>query len=316
LEKGMVTRKNSNKQHSLILAFDFGGTKLAAAIVDLKKGEINSYKRIRISADTTGPECLDQMLQMGKTILNESSYGLIDGIGVSFGGPVSPDGKSVLKSQHIIGWEKFPLVSSIEQEFKLPAVMENDANAAAIGEWFFGAGKKATPFVYVQLSTGIGSGIIIDGNIIKGQGLAGEIGHLTIEKNGPKCKCGNRGCLESFAAGWALDEEAQRLLGESASSKDLFTAYRLMNPDAQQIILDAMSSLALVVNNIICILDPSVIVFGGGMSKSNDVIRDILFPMVDAVAPPFLKNRTQLAFSDLDGKETLFGAALIADRVF
>jgi glucokinase len=316
LEKGMVTRKNSNKQHSLILAFDFGGTKLAAAIVDLKKGEINSYKRIRISADTTGPECLDQMLQMGKTILNESSYGLIDGIGVSFGGPVSPDGKSVLKSQHIIGWEKFPLVSSIEQEFKLPAVMENDANAAAIGEWFFGAGKKASPFVYVQLSTGIGSGIIIDGNIIKGQGLAGEIGHLTIEKNGPKCKCGNRGCLESFAAGWALDEEAQRLLGESASSKDLFTAYRLMNPDAQQIILDAMSSLALVVNNIICILDPSVIVFGGGMSKSNDVIRDILFPMVDAVAPPFLKNRTQLAFSDLDGKETLFGAALIADRVF
>jgi glucokinase len=316
LEKGMVTRKNSNKQHSLILAFDFGGTKLAAAIVDLKKGEINSYKRIRISADTTGPECLDQMLQMGKTILNESSYGLIDGIGVSFGGPVSPDGKSVLKSQHIIGWEKFPLVSSIEQEFKLPAVMENDANAAAIGEWFFGAGKKASPFVYVKLSTGIGSGIIIDGNIIKGQGLAGEIGHLTIEKNGPKCKCGNRGCLESFAAGWALDEEAQRLLGESASSKDLFTAYRLMNPDAQQIILDAMSSLALVVNNIICILDPSVIVFGGGMSKSNDVIRDILFPMVDAVAPPFLKNRTQLAFSDLDGKETLFGAALIADRVF
>lgn len=299
----------------MILTFDIGGTKLASAVVDARRGKIAAYKKHQFVAGETAPEYLAYMVAIGKTLLKKHRKKNFEGIGISFGGPLSMDGKTVLKSQHVHGWEGVPLASIIEQELNLPTVLENDANAAALGEWRYGAGKGLDTCIYVQLSTGIGLGIILEGNLYKGKGLAGELGHLTVKNNGLLCACGKKGCLESYAAGWALKKFASKILDKSASAENLFDAYRQNNSHAQRIIGRAMSALALALNNAICLLDPEIIVLGGGITKSRDVIRAELFPALLTNAPPFLKDRWNLAFASLAGKETLLGAALLASRL-
>lgn len=300
----------------MILSFDFGGSKIAAALVDGGTGKIAGIKKLQISLSISGNECLDQIIDIGNNIIGQYPSDLIDAIGISFGGPVSTDGRTVIKSQHIKGWDNYPLADVIEEKFSIPVIVENDANAAAIGEWCYGAGKKNSPFVYLQMSTGIGSGIIFEGKIYNGQGLAGEIGHISLDRNGPLCKCGNQGCLESYSAGWALDSKAQKLLDESKGAKDLFGEYRKGNADAREIIRNSFWPLAHVLNSMICLLDPAIITLGGGITKARDVISEVLFPMVEQLSPLFLKNRTKIAFSHLEGYETLIGAAVLAKRIF
>ena len=299
----------------MILAFDIGGTKLASAVVDTRSGKITTYKKIPFVADLTAPEYMVHMVSIGKTLIEKHGKNTIEGIGISFGGPLSPDGKTILKSQHVHGWEGIPLAAIMEQKFNLPTVLENDANAAALGEWRYGAGRGMGNCVYAQLSTGIGSGIILDGKLFKGKGLAGELGHLTVKNNGLRCACGNQGCLESYAAGWAFEKFATKILKKPSSAEDLFNAYRQKNSDAQSIIIRAMTVLAMALSHMICLFDPEIIVLGGGISHSQDVIRAELFPALETNIPPFLKGRCRLAFALLDGKETLLGAALLASAL-
>jgi len=298
----------------VILSFDFGGTKIAAALIDISQGRIIDSLKAKPSATNTDNEILLQMIDSGKMLLSQNPNLKVDSIGISFGGPINKDGRTIMKSQHVAGWDNFPLAEMIEEEFNLPVVVENDANTAALGEWCFGAGNKSSPFFYLQMSTGIGSGIIIEGEIYHGHGLAGEVGHISFDQNGPLCKCENKGCLESYSAGWSLDKKAQQQLGAKASAKDLFKETIKENKAAIEIVQRAMLPLAYVINAIICLLDPEVICMGGGVTGSRVVITKYLFPMIEQITPPFMRKRTQIKFSELNGLETLLGAAVLAER--
>jgi glucokinase len=297
----------------VILSFDFGGTKIAAALIDISQGIIIDSIKTKPSVTNTDNEILSQMIDCGKKLLYQNPNLNVDSIGISFGGPINKDGRTVMKSQHISGWDNYPLAEIVEREFNLPVIVENDANAAALGEWRFGVGNLSSPFFYMQISTGIGSGIIVEGKIFHGRGLAGEVGHISFDKNGPLCKCGNKGCLESFSAGWALDQKAQQLLGVKASAKDLFNETLKENKDAIEIVQSALLPLVYAINSIQCLLDPEMICMGGGVTGSRLVISKYLFPMIELITPPFLKKRTQIKFSELNGLETLLGAAVLAD---
>jgi glucokinase len=298
----------------VILSFDFGGTKIVAALIDISQGTILDSIKTKPPATNTDNEILFQMIDCGNVLLSQNPKLKVDSIGISFGGLVNKDGRTVMKSQHISGWDNYPLAEIVEREFNLPVIVENDANAAALGEWSFGVGKGISPFFYMQISTGIGSGIIIEGEIFHGHGLAGEVGHISIDKNGPLCKCGNKGCLESFSAGWALDQKAQQLLGTKAGAKELFDETLKENKDAIEIVQSALLPLAYVINAIQCLLDPEVICMGGGVTRSRLVISKYLFPMIEQITPPFMEKRTQIKFSELNGSETLLGAAVLAER--
>jgi glucokinase len=247
-------------------------------------------------------------------------------IGVSFGGPVGRDRRHVLRSMHVQAWESMNLPEMLGQRFGLPVYMDNDANAAALGEWKFGAGQDSENLLYVQISTGIGAGLILNGQVYRGAGLAGEFGHITILTDGPLCSCGKRGCLESLTSGWALGRDARRLIeaGDSpqlaeltgddptqASAEMLLRAAEQGDMAAKDTTREAFTYLARGLAQAICLLDPEMVILGGGVTRARAVLEGVLAEELDAYLPALLRHRVQIKFACLQGMETLLGAGLL-----
>jgi glucokinase len=175
-----------------ILSLDFGGSKLAAGLVELEASPEHSPGHGKVLARHNLPTpqhrqaSLEAMLHMGDSLLEELP-GAISGVGASFGGLVALDGRTVKRSHHVPGWEGFPLATALEEKFGAPAWVLNDADAAALGEYHFGAGQGASSLLYLTVSTGIGGGLVLDGQLFRGaHALAGEIGHMVLLPEGPR----------------------------------------------------------------------------------------------------------------------------------
>lgn len=314
-----------------VLAFDFGGTKLAAAVVDIVRGKI----LLRVHRETPAREgakaSLDVICRAGEEVIEQLGLesSAIQSIGISFGGPISPDRRLVLRSMHVKAWDMLPLPQILADHFGKPAYMDNDANAAALGEWVFGAGKGTENFLYVQISTGVGSGLILERRVYRGAGLAGEFGHFTVLPKGPRCTCGKRGCIESLASGWAIAREGVKewkrgratRLGELAgnnprriTAKLVFQAALEGDEICLEIIRRALHYLSMGVANAICLIDPEVIAIGGGMTRNNFPLLAEMEPQIENFLPPMLRNRTRLALAMNQGDETLIGAALLTQE--
>lgn len=319
-------------QPTYSLAFDFGGTKLAAALVDVSNGTFSNLIRLPAPADKGADACLQVMVDAGKTILKSSEIprNSIRGIGISFGGIVSNDQRTVVTSMHVKNWNDFPLPERITEIFGMPAFMENDGNAAALGEWAYGAGKGTRDMLYVQISTGVGSGLILSGQLFHGQGLAGEFGHMTIIPDGPACACGKKGCVESLTSGWALQKYAREAFEKAEKNSPLYglghidptkinaelliEAFRKGDTLAARIVNRGFSSLGLGLCNAIALLDPEMVVLGGGITRSWDILSPIVQSTMEENLPPLSRGRVKVVHSKLDGIETLLGAAMLTNR--
>ena len=325
----------SLKPEGYALAIDFGGTKLAACVVKKSTGELFNYQRRMTPKKATFEESMNLVKKMGDEILTawkaDHSENVM-GVGVSFGGPISEDAKLVLKSHHVPGWDNYPLPAVFEDYFGIPAVMANDADAAAYGEWYYGAGEKAKSFYYLQVSTGIGAGLVIDEGIFRGKGNAGEPGHLIVDKDAPVfndklCACGKPGCLESFSAGWGIAnrvidvfnklpvESILRKLCENdinnVTTELVFEAFRRGDDDARRVVLEGMDHLASVLANTLCVFNPHRVGIGGGLTKSRDIVETELFSALKGYMPIMFYDDLMIQFSTLNGRETLLGAALL-----
>ena len=183
------------------------------------------------------------------------------GIGVGFGGPVDVERGVILRSHHVSAWDDFPLRETLRERFGTPVALDNDANAGALGEARFGAGQGHRHVLYVNVGTGIGAGVILDGRIYHGaHGLAGEIGHVTVERNGRLCDCGKRGCLEAYASGRAIGgPEVTRAAAEG-------------DPAALRRIDDTARWLAAGIGAAVNVLNPSAVVLGGGVSEAGELL--------------------------------------------
>lgn len=295
-----------------VLAVDFGGTKLAAAVVDVARGELVVSARCPTPAG--GAEAsLAALIALAQAALRQSP-GPVTAIGISFGGPVSADRRTVLRSMHVGAWEGISLPARLSAVLGLPAAMDNDGNLAALGEWAFGAGRGVRSLLYIQVSTGIGAGLVLEGQVYRGQGLAGEFGHLTVMPDGPCCSCGKRGCVESLASGWALARDGQAQLGGAPppDAEQVLVAARAGNPVAQAIVRRAFTALGQGIAAAITLLDPELVVLGGGVARAEDWMRPLVTAALADYLPPMLQGRTRLEFSPLHGSETLLGAALLA----
>jgi len=317
------------KNPEYVLTLDFGGTKLAAAVVDTKTGKITALTRkstpVRQGAEAT----LTAMIEVGWEALEGSGIkDQITRVGISFGGPVNKDRTTVLHSHHVQEWDGIVLTKRIANTFEIPAFMENDANAGAFGEWYFGAGERVENMIYIQVSTGVGAGLILDHQLYRGEALAGEFGHITVLPNGPTCVCGKSGCVESLCSGWAIARDGKEAFKHAVPSSPLWRlsegkeenvkastvieAYQEGDLIAKTILVQSFTSLGIGIANVICLFDPEIVVIGGGIARAKDVMMEFLEPALDNYVHHLFKNRYRLKFSELDGQETLLGAALLA----
>ena len=315
-----------------ILAIDLGGTKIAVGIVNFQ-GKVLS-KLIEPTQIKLGPRgVIRQMIRMGKQVqtnadrtqtntegqcgsVSSQCKSVLMGVGIGAAGPMNTEKGIILSPPNLPGWKNVQLVAPIKKAFKKPVFLDNDANAAALGEWMFGAGKGTANMVYFTISTGIGSGIIINKELYRGQGNAGELGHMIINPNGPKCGCGNYGCLEAFSSGTSIAREAKKIGLKMTDAKSVFRAAVKGNKKAQKIIFNALSALSIGLVNTIHIFHPDKIILGGGVMKNKKYILPFLRQFVRDKVMPGFKNNIKIEAAKLGPDVGLIGAACVVIKKF
>jgi len=267
-----------------ILGVDIGGTKVAVGLVD-RDGKILAQGRKPMTASGT-PEAALQAVTGAIDSLSSStlSSSRFQSIGICAPGPLDPKMGIVLNPPNLPCWRNFPLVEKITRQYGLPVRLDNDANAAALAETRWGAARGFHYVFYATIGTGIGTGIVLDGRIYHGNtGSAGEGGHLSIDYRGPVCGCGKRGCIEVLAAGPAIGARARTKLGAEPSrhstmldlakgnvaavtSELVGQAFVAGDALARETLLETVEVITPWLGNIVDLLDPDVLVMGGGVA--------------------------------------------------
>ncbi|MEH7414139.1 ROK family glucokinase [Neobacillus drentensis] len=310
-----------------IAGVDLGGTTTKIAFITVlgkivHKWEIptdNSDEGQNITSNIA--KAIDEKL----TEIGETKQKLM-GIGMGAPGPVDYETGIILNVVNL-GWkDNFPLKDSLEEATSLPAAVENDANCAALGEMWSGAGNGAKDLVCVTLGTGVGGGVIANGNIIQGvNGAAGEIGHITvIPSSGAPCNCGKTGCLETVASATGIVRLAVEEIKNSHSSsklgelftlngrltaKDIFDAARDNDRLAQKVLAEVSFHLGLALANIGNTLNPEKIVLGGGVSKAGNLLLESVKENFAKFAFPAVRNSTEIDLATLGNDAGVLGAA-------
>jgi glucokinase len=270
----------------LIVGVDLGGSQIRAALADAQ-GEIIQ----QVSRPTMADEGLEAVLGRIEESIRQvlpADTGQVSAVGVAAPGPLDPWRGIVRDAPNLPGWKNVPLKDLMEAELDLPVVVGNDANLAALAEQRFGAGQGIADLIYITVSTGIGGGVIVDNRLLLGaQGLAGEVGHQTIEAHGPRCKCGNIGCLEALAAGPAIARRAREfvktgtgmaiadLVGgdlDKITAKVVNQAAQAGDPIAIELFRQAGFYIGVGIVNLLHIFNPSLIVIGGSVTKAGDLL--------------------------------------------
>lgn len=277
----------------LLLALDFGGTKLAAALAPAGKdcrpeGERGwlAHAKAPSPPGRTARSDIRIMMELAAKLL-ATAQEPIAAIGVSFGGPIDAGRRVVLLSHHVPGWEQVALCNQLEAELGVPAFMDNDGSAAALGEHRHGAGQGHDSLLYITISTGVGGGWILNGQPWRGaDGVAGEIGHLVVDPQGPSCPCGKRGCVEVMASGLGIAQQASEWLaerpGEGQILRDMVGGSTAPNAEqvaraaaqgdelAWQLLEVSARSLGRGIGGAANLVNPELFVLGGGVTKAGD----------------------------------------------
>jgi glucokinase len=252
----------------LVLGVDIGGTKVAAGIVT-SAGEILHKIRVPMDSKHGSAEALGCVYQAIDLALESEDGPFISHIGVSSPGPLDPRTGMVLATPNIPCWVDFPLRESVERKYGLPTRLDNDANAAGLAEAIWGAGAPFGSVFYVTIGTGVGTAIIFDRQVYHGRsGLAAEGGHMTVDMHGKvDCACGKRGCLESLASGPALARRMMERLSDGTTiyAEEVVNKWKQGDPVASRCVAEEIDFLAVWLGNIVDLLEPEVIVIGGGL---------------------------------------------------
>jgi glucokinase len=269
------------------LAVDIGGTKCGASL-------LGTDKSLELAtADYQSPaEIMSDITKWGRSL----GEGAFEAIGVSFGGPFDFDSQTVTRSIHVSGWEGFSFRDWAKKEFGVVAVADNDANLGALGEWV-ARDKKPQSLVYVTVSTGIGAGLVIDGRLYRGAAnSAGELGHITIDPDGPEDEMGNRGTLERLCSGYWLLKDYGKPASELLQDDEFLESYA--------------RNLSIGISNLIRILNPEIVVIGGGIAKTGARLEKAL---QKNMANLLSISGTRLELSTLGNQNVLLGAGELAN---
>ena len=310
-----------------VLALDLGGTKIITAAV-LSTGEIISRKYSLTLADEGPRPIINRLSSAVAETMAQAKLKTSDlaGIGIAAAGIIDTKEGIVTTSPNLPGWRDVPLRDIIAERLGLTTYLINDASAAALGEHRFGAGRGVDNLIYLTVSTGIGGGIIIDGELYLGaDGCAGEIGHMIIETHGPQCNCGKLGCLEALASGSAMTKESVRRLnqGEKSSiieladgrlegitAETVSLAARKGDSLACDIVARAATYLGIGLANLVNIFNPELIVIGGGVSKMGNMLLAPARKAIREIAFKLPARTARIVRARLGSNAGIIGAAV------
>lgn len=337
-----LTEQRTGNELPLVIGIDLGGTQTRTAVLQGRK--LLSRISLLNGTNPTPERVIPRMFQSVEQALEAAGVSLhqIAGIGIAAPGPLNNQTGVICSPPNLPEWDNIPLRTLFADHFEKPTYVENDANAAALGESLFGAGRGSNEIVYITVSTGIGGGIISNGKLIEGiLGTAGELGHITIDMHGELCNCGNIGCLEAVASGTAIARQANRAI--AAGQGEELRAYALQQkkhatgedraantdeqmlisadivaqaaqagiPLAKEIIAQAAYGLGVGLVNIIHIFNPEVIILGGGVTQTGELLLAPARQVVEKRAMQLPREAVRIVLAELGSDVGLVGAGAL-----
>lgn len=308
-----------NQHAGYSIGIDLGVNYMLAVLTDLQ-GEVIKEQKMTC-ATTAYTDVFHKIKEIILAFINEAPsahYGIV-GIGVGVPGIVNKEGSVLLAPN--LGWENIPLKRELEQEFNMPVIVENEANAGAYGEKQFGSGQNSDNFIYVSAGIGIGVGIILNGELYRGvNGFSGEMGHMTIQTNGKECRCGNRGCWELYSSEQALLEAAAK--AHLTTDKDDLTLERLIqqaktnNDEALALFEEIGEFLGFGINTIINTFNPNQIVIGNRLAEAQDWLIGPIKNVIKSNKLQFQQKDVAIGFSSLAAYSTALGLSAFTAEQF
>lgn len=314
-----IIEEESRQVNDNVVAVDLGGTHIRSALIN-EKGEILA----RSERETLAQEGPEPVIGRIEACIRDVARGT-EAISIAAPGPLDPWKGIIHQAPNLPGWRDVPLVDILHHTFKVPIYLNNDANLAALGEHRFGAGQGVNDLIYLAISTGIGGGIITQGMLLMGaKGLAGEVGHMILEPEGPPCGCGGRGHLESLASGPAIARRAMEEIEKGTktsitrlvegklgkvTAKVVAQAAQEGDPLAKSIFKEAGFYIGLGIANLLHILNPQLVILGGGVSKAGDLLFDPVRATVTARTMSSYQEGLKIVPAALGGDVGLLGAA-------
>lgn len=309
------------------LGIDIGGTNIAAGVVD-ENYNIVSQSKVKTNSDREYTSVLEDIAAAGKAAADKAGMSLndIQWVGLGCPGTCNPE-TGVVEYANNLHWSNVPLKSYVEQALGIPAYIENDANAAALGEFYAGAAKGSENAIIITIGTGLGAGIIIDGKLFSGSNHAGaEIGHTVINVDGEQCTCGRKGCFEAYSSVTALVKFTKRFMEQypdtlmkeiaekegKVSGRTAFVAAKQGDEAGTKVVELFIKNLACGIINTINVFQPDILCIGGGVSNEGD---NLLIPLREYINNEIYsknsKKNTSIVTCKLGNGAGLIGAALL-----
>ncbi len=296
---------------SQAIGIDIGGTKTAVAVVDAS-GSVRARADFETDSERGFSTCLAELVESIRGALNEVGWTAesLSGIGIGCTGPVNPRRGTIHNPYTLPGWDGADIVTPLRDAFHVPVRLENDADAAAVGEFCFGAGRGASPLLMVTLGTGVGGAVLVNGQIYRGvNGEHPELGHIPILPDGPECYCGARGCWESLASGTAIAAAGKQI--GFADSRVVFAA-TLGDARAAAIVEHAVNATATAAWTLLHTFLPRRIILGGGIGEEHFAIFAAPIRQQISRATQIPKDGVEIVKAELGNDAGVIGAAYLA----
>jgi glucokinase len=308
------------------LGIDIGATKTDLALID-SEGRITDRKKIATPVEIGAEAAISQIVREAAK-LSSSQKPLAAGIGIA--GQIY---EGVLKRAPNLNWTEVPITQIFSQQLQMPVETTNDVRAALLGEWTYGAGKGYANVVCIFIGTGIGGAVLVNNALMEGStGCAGELGHMTLDLNGPRCSCGNAGCLEALASGWALAKQARESIrqnplagtaifesaGENmdrVTTYAILDAYRMDDPTAHLLINNALSAICAGCVNIIHAFNPECLILGGGLGLALPNLIEQATQYVQTFALKASSPHLRICKAQLGNDAGVIGAGVLARQL-
>ena len=316
-----------NPQKGNVIGIDMGATHLGVAVADFA-GHVLDEVESAFNVEEEPQVCLDQIQQRVREILSKAGIrpDQILAIGMGVPGPVMAEAGLVSSPPIMPGWDNYPIREQLRKFWQVPVTVNNDAELGALGEWAFGAARGEQNLAYIKVGSGVGAGLLLDGRIFRGAtGCAGEIGHITVLDGGPRCSCGNSGCLEALSGGKAIARRAREAISagkrtqlsqiippESITARDVANAARYGDLVSQQIVAEAGAYLGIAVAGLVNLFNPNVIVVGGGVAQMGDLLLEPIRRSVQGRSLPSAARAVRILAAVLGRRSTTMGAVVQA----
>ncbi|MFF6872821.1 ROK family protein [Streptomyces sp. NPDC007910] len=294
----------------IVIGVDFGHTHLRVAVGNLAH-QVLAEEAEPLDVDASAAEGFDRAEQLVKRLVLTTGIGpdKVIGVGLGVPGPIDVSSGTLGSTSILPGWSGINPAEELSGRLGVPVHVDNDANLGALGELVWGGGRGVKDLAYIKVASGVGAGLVIDGRVYRGPGgTAGEIGHITLDESGPVCRCGNRGCLETFTAARYVLPLLQSSHGPDLTMERVVQLAREGDPGCRRVIADVGRHIGSGIANLCNLLNPSRVVLGGDLAEAGELVLAPIRDSVSRYAIPSAARQLSLAQGALGGRAEVLGA--------